>query len=194
VQFPRDGVDCLDSAVEEYRGAFDRAISPLVSDVPVGAYLERDRLVVGGHSGRFAARRVIHAASAFTDAPYYNERTVPARWRAPAVRGCEVEIRPADFADRIERVVWHLDEPTLGTGALPRSWFRSSCRAASGGADGPRRNELFAGYQVNQVALLKETLGARSASGVLGAIRSTVGRLYTCCSRSCSQRCGTASS
>jgi asparagine synthase (glutamine-hydrolysing) len=111
-----------------------------------------------------AARRMaspIHTfTGAFTDADYYDER-VGSRSVANSIGAIphEVEIRPADYVETIEKVIWHLDEPTLGTGAFPQYMVsRMAADHVKVVLTGHGGDELFAGYQVNKVALIKEAL------------------------------------
>lgn len=163
VSFPRDYRGGIEEAVEEYRATFAEAIDRhFVSDVPVGACLSSG--IDSSSVATMAARRMaspIHTfTGAFTDADYYDER-VGSRSVANSIGAIphEVEIRPADYVETIEKVIWHLDEPTLGTGAFPQYMVsRMAADHVKVVLTGHGGDELFAGYQVNKVALIKEAL------------------------------------
>lgn len=152
----------FEQAVEEYRARLGRAVERhMIADVPVGAYLSSgvDSASVATMARRHVSGELHTFTGAFGDAPWYDER--PGARRVAARIGAtphEVEITPQHYLDAIEDVVWHLDEPTLGTGALPQ-WVvaRLASRAVKVVLTGHGSDECFAGYQVNKVALLRET-------------------------------------
>lgn len=166
-------------AAEEYADVLQRAVRRhMIADVPVGAYLSGgfDSASVATLARDEVGSEPFHTfTGAFTDAPYYDERSGS---RAVAqrigARTHEVEIRPFDFADEIRRVIYHLDEPTLGTGALPQYVVaRLVSQHVKVVLTGHGGDECFAGYQVNKVALLQETWRRSRARlpRVLGGIR-----------------------
>jgi len=163
ISLPRRYHGGLSEAIGEFRDTLDGAIDRhLVSDVPVGAYLSGgidSSSVVTVAAGKTDTK--FHSfTGAFTDAKRYDEREGS---RAVANKiGAElheVEIVAQDFRDCFEKVVWHLDEPTLGTGALPQFVVsRLVSEHVKVVLTGHGGDELFAGYQVNQAALIRETL------------------------------------
>jgi len=132
----------------------------LMSDVPVGSYL----------SGGFDSTSVAYFASkcvnyhlhtftgAFNEGDWYDERKY-AREVAHDIKAIqhEIVITPKDFIEWIEKVIYHLDEPTTGTGALPH-FLVSQCASKHVKVvlTGHGGDELFAGYPVYKVAYLKE--------------------------------------
>ena len=83
--------------------------------------------------------------------------------------GHEIEITAEDYLRDIGKVIYYLDEPTLGTGALPQfAVSRLASRHVKVVLTGHGSDEMFAGYPVYKVALLKEVL--QGNPGKLGAI------------------------
>ena len=162
VSFAREYEGGIEDATASYTRVLDNAVRRhLTSDVPVGSYLSSgfDSASVVTAAARELPYSMNVFTGAFGDAPYYDERE-GSRMVAGAVgaNALEVVIRPQDFAENIGNVMWHLDEPTLGTGALPHYVMS---RLAAGQVKvvltGHGGDELFAGYQVNKVAWLKQT-------------------------------------
>jgi len=176
VAFTRSFDGTFADAAEEYAATLAQAVARhMIADVPVGAYLS------GGIDSPSAATLAagmcdgpLHTfTGAFTDAPYYDER-VGSRAVAENIRAVrhEIEITPEDYLRDYAKVIYHLDEPTLGTGALPcyevARLVSDSVKVVLTGHGG---DEMFAGYQVNQVALIRETMRrspARLLSVLLG--------------------------
>ncbi len=174
VVFPRDYQGSFGEAVQTYSETLDRAVARhLISDVPVGTYLS------GGFDSSSVASVAAHHLSgpvhtftgAFTDASYYDER---AGSRAVAQHigaiAHEIEITPEDYLAYYGNVVYLLDEPTLGTGALP-TYMTSmlASRHVKVVLTGHGGDEMYAGYQVNKVALFREAC-ARGISNGLSAL------------------------
>ena len=149
--------------------------SHLMSDVPVGSYLS------GGFDSAsvayFASKDVGYRLNTFTG--YFNEgdRYDERRYAREVVHQInaiqhEVMITPKDFIEWIEKVVYHLDEPTIGTGALPH--FLVSQRASRHVKvvlTGHGGDELFAGYPVYKAAYLRELF----KEDILGFIKNIKG-------------------
>lgn len=163
ISLPRNYRGDIVNAVDEFREALDHAIDRhLVSDVPVGSYLSGgiDSSSVSTVASRKLEGCLYTFTGAFTDAEKYDER-VGSRSVARNIGAKlhEVVICAEDFKEHFEKVVWHLDEPTLGTGALPQfmvsQLVSEHVKVVLTGHGG---DELFAGYQVNQAALLQETM------------------------------------
>jgi len=163
ISFKRDFNGTFQDAVEEYTKTLKNSVERhMISDVPVGSYL----------SGGFDSSSVTTLAAsnltgpintftgAFTDTPYYDERT-GSRAVAKNIGAIihEIEITPQDYLENIGKVIYHLDEPTLGTGAFPQymvsKLVSQSVKVVLTGHGG---DELFAGYQVYKVALIREVL------------------------------------
>jgi asparagine synthase (glutamine-hydrolysing) len=185
ISFPGNFNSSFNDAVEEYIKVLKDSVSRhMISDVPVGAYLS------GGFDSPSVAtlatnnsNETIHTfTGAFTDAPYYDER-IGSRAVAKNIGAIlhEVEITPQDYLENIGKVIYHLDEPTLGTGAFPQymvsKLVSQSVKVVLTGHGG---DEMFAGYQVYKVALIKETLRknlAQIGSVLLGIKRDEWSRV-----------------
>ena len=146
----------------------------LRADVPLGAHLSGG---VDSSTVVSLARRQLPAGAAlstftgaFEGGPRYDERPyarlVAERFGTSAH---EIVMGPADFADSIEKVVWHMDEPAAGPGVFPQyhvSRLASQhVKVVLGGQGG---DELFIGYARYLVAYLEECLK--------GAIEDTAAR------------------
>lgn len=151
--------DCL----EQYEHIFHKSIKRhLISDVPVGSYL----------SGGFDSTSVAYLASkevkntfytftgAFTEGSDYDEREC-ARAVAQKIgaKNLEVIITPQDYRDSILQIMYHLDEPTLGSGAFPQfmvaKLVSEHVRVVLTGHGG---DELFCGYEVYKAAHIREII------------------------------------
>jgi len=150
-------------AVTEYSDVLNNSVTRhMISDVPVGSYL----------SGGFDSSSVSTLAAdnmnmplhtftgAFTDASFYDER-IGSRAVAKNISAVahEIEITPQDYIQNIGKVIYHLDEPTLGTGALPQymvsKLVSKSVKVVLTGHGG---DEMFGGYQVYKAALIREMI------------------------------------
>ncbi len=162
ISFERDYKVSFEDCVGEYKSVLEQSvIRHLIADVPVGTHLSGgiDSSTVAIIAAKHSEQHTNTFTGAFTDAGYYDER-IGSRAVARKINALshEVEITPKDYLDNIGRVIYHLDEPTLGTGALPQymvaKLVSQSVKVVLSGHGG---DEMFAGYQVNKVALLKET-------------------------------------
>jgi asparagine synthase (glutamine-hydrolysing) len=173
VNFPRDHQGSYPDVIREYKEVLENSVGRhMISDVPVGAYLSGgfDSSSVSTVASQLMSDSLHTFTGAFTDGPYYDER-VGSRAVNKSIGAVahEVEIAPQDYLNNIGKVIYHLDEPTLGTGAFPQymvsqlvSRFVKVVLTGHGG------DEMFAGYQVNKVALLKETL--KQNPGRIGSV------------------------
>lgn len=163
LDFTRQFSGNLDEAAEAYAAALERSVvRHMISDVPVGAYLSGgiDSASVATVSAKHTTGSLHTFTGAFVDSPYYDER-VGSRAVSHKIGAIlhEVEITSRDYVDNIERVIYHLDEPTLGTGALPQFIVsRLVSRNVKVVLTGHGGDELFAGYQINKAALIRERL------------------------------------
>ena len=175
LEFPETPAEAgLAQAAEEFTSLFDASVKRhLISDVQVGSYLSGgidSASVATRGAGLLGAPSFPTFTGAFTDRPYYDERDGA---RAVADRiGAEfndVEITPDLFENALARVAWHLDEPTLGTGAVPQYIVSGlAAQHAKVVLTGHGGDELFAGYQVNKAFRIKDAL----RSGPLDLIRA----------------------
>lgn len=170
--FPEPFAGGFPEAVEHYSHLLDAAVTRhMIADVPLGSYLSGG--IDSSSVATLAAGRCsgpLHTfTGAFTDAPYYDERE-GSRAVAEAIGAVrhEVEISAEDYLENIGRVIYHLDEPTLGTGALPQFMVSElTARSVKVVLTGHGGDETFAGYQVFKTALIRE---ARGLFGKLAAL------------------------
>lgn len=134
----------------------------LISDVPVGSFLSGgiDSSLVSTFASKILNKPINTFTGFFTESHKYDERV-----GAHAVRdfigsnGYDVEISENDFYENIETVMYHLEEPMLGTGALPQfmvAKFASQHNKVV--LTGHGGDEAFAGYQVNRSVAIRESL------------------------------------
>lgn len=150
-------------ALAVYEAAFKNSVKRhLESDVEVASYL----------SGGFDSSSVAWFASRFLDYPLrtftgyfsggkkYDERDLTRIFEKIAnVNRTEIRITPRDFRENIEKVIYHLDEPTLGTGALPHYMVaKEASKRVKVLLTGHGGDELFAGYQVYKASFYKDLL------------------------------------
>jgi len=147
----------FDEAVHAYRETLERSVvRHMIADVPVGSYLSGgiDSASVTAVAARHVTKGMHTFTGAFVDAPYYDERQGSRAVAAHVGADLhEVEITADDFCDNLGRVLYHLDEPTLGTGALPQ--FMVSKLAAKDVKvvlTGHGGDEAFGGYQVSRAS------------------------------------------
>jgi asparagine synthase (glutamine-hydrolysing) len=152
--------------IRTFRATLERSVERhMIADVPVGSYLSGgiDSSAVTIVAARHSQQPLHTFTGAFTDAPYYDER-VGARAVAGKAGATlhEIEITADDFCDNFGRVVYHLDEPTVGTGALPQ-YMVSKLAAAHVKVvlTGHGGDEAFAGYQVNKATLIRALLAKK---------------------------------
>jgi len=163
LSFPRDWRGGFDQAREEYSQTLREAVERhLIADVPVGSYLSGgfDSGTVATVAAGLLPGKMSTFTGAFTDSSYYDERSGSRAVAAGiGAEPFEVVITPTDYRDQIGRVIYHLDEPTLGSGALPQFMVsRLVSRRVKVVLTGHGGDELFAGYPLFKVAQLRETL------------------------------------
>lgn len=150
-------------AVENYRSLLNAAVKrQMISDVPLGAHLSSglDSSAVATYAAKHVTYPLSTFTGAFTDDDYYDER---AGSRAVAAQigadAHEIEIKASDFEAHFADVVWHLEEPTLGTGALPHYMVsKLAAQHVTVALTGHGGDELFAGYQVNKAAYIQNAM------------------------------------
>lgn len=150
-------------ALEIYKEIYKRAVTRhLVSDVEIGSCL----------SGGFDSSSVAFYASRCLDYPLktftgyfpagkkYDERNITRIFkRLSDTQNIEIQITAKDFRENIEKVVYHLDEPTLGSGALPHYIVaREISKHVKVVLTGHGGDELFAGYQAYKAHFYKDLL------------------------------------
>ncbi|MDQ2766971.1 MAG: asparagine synthase (glutamine-hydrolyzing) [Gemmatimonadota bacterium] len=133
------------------------------SDVPVGAYLSGglDSSIVTGFAARaFKGGRFKTFTGAFDEGPQFDERPY-ARAVAESVNAEMFTIIPSsnDFADVLQKLVYHMDEPVAGPGLFPQYMVSKVAsqhvKVVLGGQGG---DEIFGGYTRYLVAYLEQAL------------------------------------
>lgn len=156
----------------------------LRADVPLGAHLsggvDSSTVVALARKLLPDGARLLTFTGAFDQGPRYDERRyarlVAERYRAEPH---EIVMGPTDFAESIERIVWHMDEPAAGPGVFPQyhvSRLASKhVKVILGGQGG---DELFIGYARYLVAYLEECLkGAIEDTGHRPGYVATLGTI-----------------
>ena len=139
-----------EDAVEQLAAAMEDCVRRhLVSDVPVGAFLSGgvDSTYLVGLMARLAGGRVKTFSVGFDPGDASPDETDEAQAQA-ATLGTEhtrVLVRGEDVRDKLDHVVWALDQPTVdGFNSYFVSWAaRQAVTVAVSGTGG---DELFAGY------------------------------------------------
>ncbi|MDM8554063.1 asparagine synthase (glutamine-hydrolyzing) [Desulfococcaceae bacterium HSG7] len=163
IEFVKNQPYNFQNTVEEYRHILEKSVDRhMLSDVPVGAYLSGgiDSSTVATVASSLSTSPVYTFTGAFTDGTYYDER-IGSRAVAKSIGAVthEIEITPDEYIKNIGKVIYHLDEPTLGTGAFPQYMVsRLVSRSVKVVLTGHGGDEMFGGYQVYKVALLREAL------------------------------------
>lgn len=150
---------------ERLRELLDESVAlHLRSDVPVGSYLSGglDSSAVAVLASRLVPDGIDAFTGRFDLGPKFDE-TPYARMAADAaaIRLHETTITPSDFIDNIRSVVYHLDQPVAGPGALPQyivsKHAREHLKVVLGGQGG---DELFGGYARYLVAYFEQCFKA----------------------------------
>ena len=174
VEFNKSFNGGFEDAADHYRKTLEESVTRhVIADVPVGAYVSSglDSSSVATFASGLLPKPMQTFTGAFEDADYYDERP-GAQLVSNAIEANQndIVIRPQHFVDNFEKVVWHLDEPTLGTGALPQ--YMTSELAASRVKvvlTGHGGDEMFAGYQVFKAMMIRQAVSA-SAAKFLSAV------------------------
>lgn len=153
----------FNDAVSEYQDLFVRAVKDhLISDVPVGAYLSGG--IDSTSVALVASRHLQDAMPVFTgyfedhEHGWYDERNGA---KAVAASGEMIQheclITSADFQMCLNKVAYHLDEPTLGSGTVPQYIVaKAAQKEVKVVLTGHGGDELFAGYPVYKSIWLRE--------------------------------------
>ncbi|MEW6020454.1 MAG: asparagine synthase (glutamine-hydrolyzing), partial [Pseudomonadota bacterium] len=162
--------------VHTVSGALGEAVSShLISDVPVGTYLS------GGLDSSVVSAIAIKTipglntfSAGFTGKEELDERRY-AREVAASIGSNhhEVEVGPDGFLANLQKIVWHMDEPTLSPGVYPYYFLcglvAESVKVVLGGQGS---DELFGGYPRYRMALLEKNISAALAGGRLPRLAS----------------------
>ena len=124
----------------------------LISDVPVGCYLSSgvDSPSVAYWASKKLNGRLNTYTGNFGIEGFYDEgegaRRIAGHFGCPNER---VDIRPVDFVDHIENVIYHLDEPRVGMGSFSQYMVaRRASQDVKVIMTGHGGDEFFAGYPV----------------------------------------------
>ena len=148
---------CLGSFRTIFRDATERH---LISDVPTGVYLSGgfDSTSVATMASTLSEENLRTFTGYFEDGPRYSE--LPAATAVAEKIGAEqhrLSIGWEDYLRDIKNIVYHLDEPTTGSGAFPQFQVaRLVSKHVKVVLTGHGGDELFAGYHPYKVAYLKD--------------------------------------
>ncbi|MFA5356513.1 MAG: asparagine synthase (glutamine-hydrolyzing) [Candidatus Omnitrophota bacterium] len=165
----------VDEYLHKYGEILEAAVKRhLISDVEVGCYLSGgfDSSSVACLSAGHLGYPLNTFTGAFTEKKKYDEREC-SRVIAGAIGGIsnEIVITAKDYADNFESVMYHLDEPTLGSGAFAQyevaRLVGSKVKVVLTGHGG---DELFAGYPVFKAAQYRNAI-KKNPFAILGLIR-----------------------
>lgn len=160
--------------VEPFKGSFEDAADKykellkdsvndhLISDVRVGSYLSGG--IDSSSVALLAATKKDDSLPVFTgyfkgfENSWYDERSA-ARViiKKNDMIHYECPISWDDFSQNFEKVAYHLDEPTLGSGAIPQFMVaKQVSKVVKVVLTGHGGDELFAGYPIFKAALIRE--------------------------------------
>ena len=156
----------LEENLAEYTRLFDRAVNRhLIADVDVGAYLS------GGYDSTAVAlvaarhrRAPLHTfTGAFSDGAFFDERE-PARAVAAKCGATvhELPITARMFWSVLDDVVYALDEPSIGSGAIPQYLVaQQAARVVKVILTGHGGDELLLGYEAYKAARIRDLARTR---------------------------------
>jgi len=136
----------------------------LRADVPVGAYLSGglDSSIVASLAARSVGPEFKAFIGRFEEGPDYDETPYArelAEWRDFELH--ETAIGANDFADTIQKVIYHLDYPVAGPGSFPQyivsRLAREHMKVVLGGQGG---DEVFGGYARYLLAYFEQCIKA----------------------------------
>lgn len=148
---------------KEYCRIVEKSVTEhLLSDVPLGSYLSGgfDSTTVATFATRNTKKKLNTFTGYFDDGKKYSEintaRDVAKRINSKMY---SVKITPKDFISNIKDIVYHLDEPTTGTGSFPQYMVsKLVSEHVTVVLTGHGGDELFAGYQVFKSMYYKEQI------------------------------------
>lgn len=134
----------------------------LISDVPLGAYLSGgfDSSTVAYFASKNINEPLTSFTGAFVDEKFYDERPYSRALASHIGANMrEVEITPNDMRELLPTVMYHLDEPSIGSGALPQYVVsRLVGQHVKVVLTGHGGDELFCGYQVFKAHHIMENM------------------------------------
>jgi asparagine synthase (glutamine-hydrolysing) len=151
---------------ERYRELLNQSVKDhLLSDVPLGSYLS------GGFDSTSVATlasRSLHSKQSklntftgyFMEGSKYSElNTAKDVAKKINAKMHFISMVPKDFKDNIKNIVYHLDEPTTGTGSFPQYMVsKMVSKHVKVVLTGHGGDELFCGYQVFKSIYYKELI------------------------------------
>ncbi|MEZ5934500.1 MAG: asparagine synthase (glutamine-hydrolyzing) [Alphaproteobacteria bacterium] len=153
----------LEKKFEQAVGAFQTTLDAsvgrhLMADVPVATYLSAgfDSAGVTASASRQSAHRLVSFTGSFDAGGWYDE----AAGAAEVARHCGVEhrtvtIAPDDFANDLDDLIYHLDQPRMGMGAFAQYRVAGEiARTHKTVLTGHGGDELFSGYPVFKLPAL----------------------------------------
>lgn len=163
----------LTTAVSDLLG--DAVRSHLISDVPVGTYLSGglDSSLVSVIANEYLPELNTFSAG-FVGKEQVDERRY-AREAAAAIGSFhhEVEVEPGNFLKNLQKIIWHMDEPTLSPGVYPYYFLcglvAESVKVVLGGQGS---DEMFGGYPRYRMAILEKKIISSLKSGHLSQFLS----------------------
>ena len=150
---------------EKVRALLEESVTlHLRADVPVGAYVSGgiDSSIVASLAARQQGAGFKGFTGKFSFDPAFDESRYArdlAHWRAFELH--EVDITADDFAEQIEKVIYHLDFPVAGPGSFPQyvvSHLASRHRKVLLGGQGG--DEIFGGYARYLIAYFEQCIKA----------------------------------
>lgn len=152
---------------EDYVGKFQKIFKDavkrhMISDVPVGSYLSGgfDSSSVAAMASEISGKRLETFSGRFEEGGIYDEaaaaKKVAERIKA---KPYTITIKPKDFLDSINEIVYHLDEPKVALPAFSQyhvsKLVSKHVKVVLTGHGG---DELFAGYPIYKTAYFKELI------------------------------------
>ncbi len=174
IEFDIDEEHDADWFVDKVIWLFEDAVRlRLRADVPLGAHLSGglDSSAVVGLARMLLGEAPIKTfTGAFREGNAYDETQYAKMVSQEAnTEYLETYLTSGDFADSIEKIIYHMDEPAAGPGVFPQYWVSKlaseNVKVVLGGQGG---DEIFIGYARYLVAYLEECLK--------GAIENTAHR------------------
>lgn len=134
----------------------------LIGDVPIGFYLSSgiDSSSVVYCSSKELGRDLKTYTGDFGMPGFYDESTEAAKIaKTFSCANIRVEIKPQDFIDNIEDVLWYLDEPKVGMGSFSQYMVaKQASKEVKVILTGHGGDEFFAGYPIFKAIYGKENI------------------------------------
>ena len=161
----------FEAAVDQFRATFAGAVERhLMSDVPVASYLSAgfDSTMVATQAAQLMREPPSTFTGRFVEGGWYDE-VAGARLVARQIGAqfTKVTIGAEDFRDAFDDVIWSLEEPRMGIGALPQFLVaRAAAASRKVILTGHGGDELFSGYPVFKLGIIGAALQGGGAVGL----------------------------